>query len=385
MTDASPSIEFEDYPGERHEPSEDAKGPRPFTVWAPSQFLAFKPSEGAIVLGDSILERGKWTSFVGVGGLGKTRLMLWLAVCQILGRPWCGLEVHGNPLRWLLLSTENGLRRWQTDLTAMFGGLSQEERNLIEANLLILALSEDEDGDLNAGSLEAMARLAVTLREHKPDVIGFDPFADMIDGDENKTEDVVQTLRTLRQIVRKDAPNAAVLLIHHARTGAANIAQAGDNFSTGNFGRGAKALYSMARAELQLAPGDRDDSNKLVLACGKNSDGPKFAARGVIFDPPTCSYRLDPAFNLDDWRADVSGKRTGKSCTITNAVEAVRELASMAGTEAKTGDIIRLMTDATGAGIRTCKTRLTEATKSGYIRKGSRLGFYRLGSKPIAH
>lgn len=380
----STAIAFEDFAGEQEAPPIEAKGPRPFSVWAPSQFLAFKPPEGAIVLGDSILERGKWTSFVGVGGLGKTRLVLWLAVCQIRGRAWCGLDVHGKPLRWLLLSTENGLRRWQTDLAAMLAGLSQEDCDLIEANIRILALSDDEDGDLNAGSPEAMARLAVTLREHKPDVIGFDPFADMIDGDENKTEDVVRTCRTLRQIVRREAPAAAVLLIHHARTGSANVAQAGDNFSAGNFGRGAKALYSMVRAEIQLAPGDRDDSNKLVLACGKNSDGPKFPARGVIFDAPTCSYQLDPAFSLEDWRADVTGQRSGKSCTITDAVDAVRELAPMAGTEAKTVDIVRLMEDATGAKIRTCKDRLADALDSGHLLRGSRTGFYRLGTKPLA-
>jgi hypothetical protein len=357
--------------------------PGPFPVWKPSQFLEYTPPADAVILGDSLVERGKWTSLVGVGGLGKTRLALWLAVCQVLGRDWCGLKVHGKPLRWLILSTENGLRRWKTDLGAMLAGFNERQRAAIDENLRILALTDDEDGDLNTGNPESMRRLAMTLREHKPDAIVFDPFADIIDGDENKTEDVIITLRTLRHIVRKDAPTAAALLIHHSRTGAGNVAQAGDNFNAGNFGRGAKALYNTVRAEIQLAPGDRDDASKIVLACGKNSDGPKFAARGIIFDAESCSYSLNPDFDLDSWRADVRGQRTGKACTISDAVNAIRQLALMPEDEAKTGDTVRLMEDATGAGIRTCKARLSDAVKAGYLRKGSRTGLYRLGSKSL--
>lgn len=356
---------------------------RPFTIWPPSKFLAYTPPTNSVILGESVLERGKWTSFVGVGGLGKTRLALFLAICQILGRYWCGLPVHGTPLRWLILSTENGLRRWQTDLAAMLAPLTDAERALVEANLSIMAMTDDEDGDLNTGCLESMARLAVTLREYKPDVIVFDPFAEMIDGDENKTPDVVATLRTLRQIVRKETPAAAVLLIHHARTGAGNVSQAGDNFNAGNFGRGAKALYSAVRAEIQLAPGHRDNANMIVLACGKNSDGPKFAPRGVIFNAEDCSYTVDPEFDLEAWRADVSGERKGKACSIINAVEAVRELAPSPGMEAKTGAIVAIMKESSGAETRSCKTRLAEALKQGYLRRGSRTGLYRLGSKPL--
>ncbi len=354
-----------------------------FTIWRPSQFLEYTAPIDAVILGDSIIERGKWTSLIGVGGLGKTRLALWLAVCQILGREWCGLRVYGTPLRWLILSNENGLRRWQTDLKAMGALATVGQRTMVDQYLRIMALVDDEDGDLNTGNPESMQRLSVTLREQAPDVIIFDPLSEIVDGDESRTEDMVRTLRTLRPIVRKEVPKAAALLIHHARTGSANVAQAGDNYSSGNFGRGAKALFSAMRAELQLAPGHRDNANRLVLACGKNSDGPKFPTRGLIFNPEDCSYSVDDAFNLDDWRNDVSGQRGGKACSIADAVQIVRELAPTAADEAKTSAIVEAMVEASGAGIRTCKGRLAEAVKSGYLRRGSRTGFYRLGAKPL--
>ncbi len=360
-------------------------GPRAFTIWRPSQFLEYSPPADAVILGDAVLERGKWTSLVGIGGLGKTRLALFIAICQIASREdCCGLSLHGAPLRWLILSTENGLRRWKSDLAAMFSGLTEAERAAVESHLGIMALTNDADCDLNAGNPAAMTALAATLEEQAPDVIVFDPFAELIDGDENKTEDVVGTLRILRQVVRKSAPEAAVLLIHHARTGAGNVVQAGDNYSAGNFGRGAKALYSAVRAEIQLAPGDRDDPSKIVLACGKNSDGPKFAARGIVFDPERFTYSEDPTFDLDAWRADVTGERSGKSCSIADAVHAVRELAPAPGDEARTADIVKAMRTATDASERTCKTRLKDAVQAGYLRRVSgRAGVYRLGSKPL--
>jgi hypothetical protein len=356
-----------------------------FSVWKPSQFLEYAPPSDAVILGESLIERGKWTSLVGVGGLGKTRWALFLAICQIVSREdCCGLRLHGKPLRWLILSTENGLRRWKSDLSAMVGNLDASQRASLDTYLAVMAATDEDDGDLNTGNSHSMARLATTLREQRPDVVVFDPFADMIDGDENQTQDVVVTLRTLRQIVRKSAPSAAVLLIHHARTGAGNVAQAGDNYASGNFGRGAKALYSSVRAEIQLAPGDRDDGNLIVMACGKNSDGPKFAARGIVFNPDDCSYSVDPTFDLDAWRADVTGQRTGKSCSIVNAVNAVRNLAPAVGDEAKTKDIVEDMQKATDASVRTCKTRLSDAVQAGYLRRVSgRAGIYRLGAKPL--
>ena len=358
-------------------------GPRTFTLWKPSQFLAYVPPSDAIILGDGLVERGKWASILGIGGLGKTRLALNLAKCQILGREWCGISTHGLPLRWMFLSNENGLRRYQTDFRAMLASETAAQRAALDAHLLVMALTDDEDGDLNTGSREAMARLAVTLRKHRPDVVILDPWADMVAGDENKTEDIVATLRTLRPIFRKECPGAAIIPIHHSRTGAGNVAQAGDNFNAGNFARGAKAFFSAMRAEIQIAPGDRDDPNKIVVACGKNSDGPRFAPRGVVFNPNSYAYDPDPSFNLESWRNDVSGQRNGKACSIADVVNVVRNLAPHPGDEATTAAIVAQVEVLTDVKSRTCKTRLADAVKAGYLRKGSRNGLYKLGAKPL--
>jgi len=363
------------------EAKQDSATVKPFTIWTPSQFLEWKAPTNTCLLGDSLINRGEFTSFLGIGGLGKSRLTLWLAICQITGREWCGLPVHGDPVVWLFLAPENGILRWQADLRGMLGTLNEGERAKVEKFLRGYAMTLDEDGDLCLSNSTACARLAATLSTVAPGAIVFDPFADMIDGDENKTQDMVTTLRVLHTIVRKSAPSAASIIVHHSRTGASNVMQAGDNFNAGNFARGAKALYSGVRCEIQLAPADKDDPNRLLLACGKASNGPKFAPRGILFDPETMSYSLDPDFDLEAWRNNVEGKRTATAVSIAEVVATVKET-YQPGEDVTTKTVFEEF-EATGIALRTVQRKLKDAVKAGYLKNGSKRGTWRLGHKPL--
>lgn len=353
-----------------------------FVLWAPSQFLAHVPNPSGKLLAGGIVEKGEWTSFLGVGGIGKSRMALAFIIAQMTNREWCGLPTGGDPQRTIFFSTENGVERWRVDLERMLAGLSERERAVVEENLRGLALTAEEDGDLNVGSPETCARLTATLKKFRPGLIVLDPFADMIEGDENKATDVVATLRKLRRILHVGAPGAAVLIIHHARTGSSNVAQAGDNYSAGNFGRGSKALYSRVRAEIQLAPADRDDRNRLVLACGKNNNGPGFSTRGIVFDPETFEYTVDPDFDVNAWRNDVAGKRTEAVVAIVDVVEAVRRH-YRPGEDVTNSQIIEPLKDQSGASAKTIQRRLNDAARAGYLRAGSKRGTWKLGHKPL--
>ena len=356
---------------------------RPFTLWSPGQFANYVPDLSANLLGDGYLLRGEFTSFVGIGGLGKTRLTLWLAIRHITGQEWCGLATHGGPLRWLFLSTESGLRRWKGDLDSMFAVLTKGQQAEVERHLKILALTPDEDGNVNLGDRESVERLALTLQQEKPGVIVLDPFADTVDGDENLAVDVVRSLRVLRSQLRKNAPEAAAIIVHHSRTGNLNIAQAGDNYQGGNFGRGSKALFSRVRCELQLAPGDRKDPDRLVLCCGKANDCKRFEPRGITFDEKMFIYQADPQFDIEAWRSDVLGKRNDAIVSITDVVAVVGDLAA-AGTavEFPTSAIVQPLKDQTGASAKTVLRRLQDAVKGGYLKVGSKRGNWAPGPNP---
>lgn len=355
---------------------------RPFQMWRLSQFIDYKSDPSACLLGDGFVEKGEWTSLVGIGGIGKTRLALYFAICQIIGREFCGLTVGGSPQNISIFSTENGIRRWSNDASKMYAQLTDDQRALCEKHIFAQALTRDDDGDLCMGNPETVGRLEATLLDTKPGIVIFDPFADMVEGDENKTSDLVQTLRTLRSLTRAGCPSAAGIIIHHARTGALNVAQAGDNFNAGNFGRGSKALYSRVRCELQLAPQDRDDSNRLVLACGKANNTTKFSTRGIIFDPETFAYSVDPSFDVDEWRSDVSGNRRKTSFSIKSAAEIIQENTTFSGQEISLKTILEIAEKDAVSRATVCRV-LKQGQEAGYFRKGKERGCWMLGSKPI--
>ncbi len=373
--------------GEQPAPAADADaenktGRRTFTLWKPSQFIAYKVDPSSILLGEGYLEKGDWTSIVGIGGLGKTRLALWLAICQILGREWCGITVAGEPQKIVILSTENGIRRWKYDLEKYFANLTEAECAKVDDHLLIMALTSDESGDLNLGNPEAVCQLMNTLSDTAPGILILDPWADMVAGDENKTADVNHSVRTLRAVIRRVCPASAVLVVAHARTGSSNVAQAGSNFNAGNFGRGSKALYSAVRCEMQLAPRDDEDPNLLVLLCGKSNNAPKFEARAINFDPEKFTFTADPDFDVETWRDDVNGKRSGQSLSLAEVVATVAGLYKV-GEDVPSGSIKKPLMDSTGVDRRTVERLLKKAVAKGFLRKGKAFGTYRLGSVPL--
>jgi hypothetical protein len=357
--------------------------PKPFTTWAPIQFFAFRPDKSALLLGDGYVEKGERTTLVGIGGLGKSRIILWYCICQITGRKWCGINTGGDPQKCLVLSPENSIRRWKTDLQKMYLALDEREATLVDEKLRLLALTQDEEGDINLWDPEIRERIIATIKQENPGIIIFDPFADMIEGDENSATDIRMTMKYLHKILRKHAPNVAVIIVHHARTGKLNVAQAGNRYEKGNFARGSKALYGKVRCELQLSPGIGDGKH-LVLTCGKANNAKEFDAIGIIMNEDDFSYEVDKNFDEQSWRDDIEGKRSGKTVSIGNIVRVVFDLGKLtAGGEVMTGDIVSKTKTETGASERSIKTRLKEALDKGYLSRGSTRGSHIMGSKSV--
>jgi hypothetical protein len=174
-----------------------------------------------------------------------------------------------------------------------------------------------------------------------------------------------------------------VLIIHHSRSGADNVAIAGDRYNAGAFGRGSKAFYSRVRCELQLAPGDKDNGNLLVLACGKANNTIPFTARGIVFDPETFTYSVDPNFDLEAWRSNVHGKRKETAVSVADVVNAVRELTPEIGAQTTRKAVCDHL-KGSGCSLRTVQDRIKTAIKTGFLREGKTRYDIRLGTKPMS-
>jgi hypothetical protein len=298
---------------------------KPFNIWRPSQFIDWTELPGSHILQPAYLTRGELTTMIGQGGLGKSRLALFQAICQILGRPWCGLEVYGQPQTWLFLGDENSIARFKEDLGRMFSVLNPTEIARVDEFLRLPAIQDLDDSDLCLRDPFVQARMSLTVKKENPGVVVVDPLANIAPGDIAKPGEMKEAVRLLLGLIRKAAPKAALELLHHARTGRTNIAQ-GVGYNAANFASGGKALFASSRCQMNLMPGNSEDETRLVLSCAKSNNCEKFETRGIVFDPETFTYSVDPEFDVDAWLADVEGRPWGgKSlCTVAEVTSAVR-------------------------------------------------------------
>lgn len=267
---------------------------KPLNIWRPSQFLEWVEPPGSHLLLPARLTKGELTTLIGQGGLGKTRLALWLAICQILGRLWCGLETGGDLVKWLFLGDENSIARLKEDLRRVFSTLTPKESARVDEFLRLPALVEMDDCDVWLGDPVTQARIAATLETEKPGAIVADPLANFAPGDISKPGKMKEAIRTLLGIIRPVTPKAAVMLLHHAWTGCQNITQ-GIGWDAANFASGGKALFAAARCQACFpacaTPQPRHESS--AKRCGPLSNRAVAGTRihGHHANLPSCQSR----------------------------------------------------------------------------------------------
>lgn len=350
------------------------KPQRPYTVWSPAEFRAYEPPPNMNLLGNGYVRRRQLTTLIGPPGVGKSRLSLWMACCHITGRPFMSLECGHGPAKWLFFGNENDPLRQKTDLEFFYKQLLEPEQASVDAHLFLHVLDQPDDGIITLADVDAFAKLLLTLKAVIPDVVVFDPWANMIEGNENDNEEVRKTLKLLLRAIAMCCPDAAILVIHHARTGKATAVEAGNNFSGGSLGRGSKALVSSARCELALWPGHSEDSSRLVLTCEKVNNVRKFEPKGIKFEHGI--YHEDLTFDLDAWKDDIAGVRSsGKTLTIEDLVQAVRSGIF------KRKDLITHCEESFEVGAATIGRRLKEAVEKGWLETTMPSGSYKLGKK----
>ena len=76
------------------------------TVRTPDEILAQPQDPNDNILGDRLLAKGQSMTLLGPGGIGKSRMLLQWAAASTAGKPFLGLETHGQGLSWLVLQVE---------------------------------------------------------------------------------------------------------------------------------------------------------------------------------------------------------------------------------------------------------------------------------------
>jgi hypothetical protein len=169
----------------------------------------------------------------------------------------------------------------------------------------------------------AARRTEATIRDINPGLVAVDPLRDFAIGDLNSDADMAATVRELGRIARAGNTERAQLILHHARTGRAGVVQA-FGLERAGFARNSKMLQTWARGVVNVIPGSEDDNGKLVLTCGKNSNGKEFAPIAVSLNPATMIYEVEPDFDIDEWRAEVTAPKPKRKVDIGKIVQSER-------------------------------------------------------------
>ena len=297
-----------------------------FTTMSARQLLKAELPRLVWVWGKGLITRGQLCAIVGQGGTGKSRITLQVAVDERAGVAPLGIAgaTPGKPNRWLFVGTENGIHRLQEELGKMCSVYQGEQRDRVLDGIHFHVLKEDDDADIllredNLGRWKAM------LEEVAPTVVVADPFGDLHPGDINKPAEVRATVRAFTRLCRSVDKDMAMVIIHHARAGRNNIAGA-VGWDQGAFSLGAKDITTMARVQLNVTFTDPEDWGKVMVSLGKANDTERIEPIGLCLNRETMRYEVDMDFDLDEWKADLDGKRSpGTKLSVTELVQHIKE------------------------------------------------------------
>jgi hypothetical protein len=288
----------------------NAQQTKPISMRSPDEILAMPRNPKANFLGDRLIGIAQQLVLAGIGGLGKSRLLLQLLVALVLELIWCGLETHNTKgTRWMLIQTQNGMDRLQKDLESLKKYVGQDWP-LVNQNLKIHTLETDRDLMLHLSDHQNVHDLECAIREFDPIGVAYDPLVDFGIGDLSRDVDMAATCSVIGRISRTGNPERAIIIATHAITGMAGIKKA-FGFEAAGFGRNSKVLQTWARSVINIVPAT-EDYGILVLTCGKNNDGKMFEPL-AIRRTDELIYVLEPDFDITAFRERIESPRKAKT------------------------------------------------------------------------
>ena len=280
--------------------------PRKLTLRSPDEILALTFDDSDIILGDRLLAEEQSLVIAGQGGLGKTRLAFQMAACSVTGRKFLTLETGGNSLRWFFLQTENTNHRLKIDLDHLKSWLGADWEKF-NSQVIIHTLENDSDGFVSLDDFGNQLAIQSAIDDALPNVVVIDPLTDFGAGDLSKDVDMKSTLQILSRICRRGNPRRAIVPLHHALTGRGGAVKA-TGYDRASFARNSKVPFAWTRGQINLAPVDPDNYDRLIVACGKCSNGREFLPFAIRLNPETFIYECDPTVDVANWEREISGQ-----------------------------------------------------------------------------
>ena len=345
----------------------DAKPePKKLTIRKMSEVIAMPRDEAENVLGDRLLGLGGKLVILGQGGIGKSRLATQLAVCICAGIPFGELHTHGMGKKWLVMQAENSNSRLADDFMALEKWLGPMDWEEIDKRIWFHTLETDDDCMISLKNKKTVQQIKDIIEEIQPDGVIWDSLYNFSLGDLNSDEGMSETIRTISECTKTGHALRMIILLHHSASGKAGAAKS-VGWERVAFGRNSKALFNWARGQINVVPMDPSEPGKLVISCGKCSDGKDFPTFGLELNDETMIYETMKDFDLDAWVEEVNSKshsKVGRKALVEESI-----VVSLCASGVGHDHLVKKITEETGVSWSTGKRALKDAADSKAIFK----------------
>ena len=288
----------------------------------PDEILAAKFPADHFFFDNRLWGRGAPLGIIGPPGIGKSRLTLQLAASAVCEAPYLGLACTWPPLRFLFLQAENNTARLQHDLTALKTSMTQGQWDQFRKQVHLHTIETPLDSALNLSDHGNVSNIAELIKAAGADVVIFDPLDPFAAGSLNSDSVMRRTLEQLSRLAKLGNPKAAAVFVHHALTGARGMSKA-TGFDRVGYAKGSKSFAAFVRGQFNVFPQSPDDNTRLIVACGKNSNGPEFQPIGLVLNPVTMFYDPEPDFDFAAWKDSQRSKPTSRAVVKPEDVAAM--------------------------------------------------------------
>jgi hypothetical protein len=265
----------------------------------------FSPDD--LYLESGVFAKEQPLSIIGSPGVGKSLLVLQMAVCFVTGRPYLGWQVRKHEFPWLILQTENNGRRMQQTLNGYKKWLTQDEWKVVTEMIHIPSIADGYNSFLHLDKQGNMGLLRKIVVERQPGVIVLDPLSSFAAGNISTRTGMESTIGALAELANCGRDGCSLIILHHSLTGVEGVKKA-HGFNRTAFARDSKLLVAWVRGQINIAPANDENNTQLAVFCGKNSNGPEFETFGIKLNTETMTYDVDPTFDCLAWKGLVAGE-----------------------------------------------------------------------------
>jgi len=223
--------------------------PEPCAAWQPLDLEALgerDPQPPRFVISDW-LPMGYATLLAGHGGIGKSGIALYLAVCMAAGLPFFGLDVERRRVMYLSCEDRENILHWRLSRVCAHIGISLAS---LRGWLVVVDLVGQEtvlwERDPRTGHTctPAYGALQEVMRNHETQALFVDGVSDTFGGNENARADVKRYVNALVALI--PPAEGAVVLVGHLAKPAATSGQTSEGYS------GSTSWHNSVRARWYL-------------------------------------------------------------------------------------------------------------------------------------